>query len=67
MPHEKAYKIALGNINIYTMEKFANFDPDTFVVSLNYIRSFNIPNLSQILRYLILFKEDAFTISQNCQ
>jgi hypothetical protein len=53
MPHEKAYKIALGNINIYTMEKFADFDPDTFVVSLNYIRSFNIPNLSQILRYLI--------------
>jgi hypothetical protein len=37
MPHEKAYKIALGNINIYTMEKFADFDPDTFVVSLNYI------------------------------
>lgn len=33
MPHEKAYKIALGNINIYTMQKFADFDPATFVPS----------------------------------
>ncbi|XP_052106919.1 exonuclease 1-like [Mytilus californianus] len=33
IPHEKALQIALGNINIYTMEKFANFNPDNFVPS----------------------------------
>ena len=32
MPQQKAYQVALGNINIYTGEKFADFDPDTFVV-----------------------------------
>lgn len=30
---DEAYQIALGNINIYTREKFADFDPDTYVVS----------------------------------
>ncbi|XP_021367143.1 exonuclease 1-like isoform X2 [Mizuhopecten yessoensis] len=28
---DKALHIALGNINIYTMQMFANFDPDTYV------------------------------------
>ena len=32
MPQQKALDLALGNINIYTGEKFADFDPDTFVV-----------------------------------
>ena len=32
MPQQKAFQVALGNINIYTGEKFADFDPDTFVV-----------------------------------
>ncbi|XP_063426203.1 exonuclease 1-like [Mytilus trossulus] len=31
IPQEKALQIALGNINIYSMEKFANFNPDNFV------------------------------------
>ncbi|KAL3872707.1 hypothetical protein ACJMK2_035913 [Sinanodonta woodiana] len=36
MPSEKAYQIALGNINIYTKEKFAEFDPETFVPSKSF-------------------------------
>ncbi|WAR18359.1 EXO1-like protein [Mya arenaria] len=31
MPQEKALQIALGNINIYNGEKFADFDPERFV------------------------------------
>lgn len=31
IPQDEAYQIALGNINIYTREKFADFDPDTYV------------------------------------
>lgn len=34
LPPHKALQIALGNINIYTGEKFADFDPDTFVVCI---------------------------------
>ena len=33
MPQQKALQVALGNINIYTGELFAEFDPDTFVVT----------------------------------
>ena len=33
MPQQKALQVALGNINIYTGELFADFDPDTFVVT----------------------------------
>ncbi|XP_062595547.1 exonuclease 1-like isoform X2 [Saccostrea cucullata] len=33
IPQDQAYQIALGNINIYTKEKFADFDPDTHVPS----------------------------------
>ncbi|XP_061173371.1 exonuclease 1-like [Saccostrea echinata] len=33
IPQDLAYQIALGNINIYTKEKFADFDPDTYVPS----------------------------------
>lgn len=33
IPQDEAYQIALGNINIYTREKFADFDPDTYVVN----------------------------------
>ncbi|XP_060070849.1 exonuclease 1-like [Ylistrum balloti] len=31
IPANKALQIALGNINIYTMQQFANFNPDTYV------------------------------------
>ena len=34
MPQQKALDLALGNINIYTGEKFADFDPDIFVVMI---------------------------------
>lgn len=34
IPQDQAYQIALGNINIYTKEKFACFDPDSYVVSM---------------------------------
>lgn len=37
IPQDEAYQIALGNINIYTREKFADFDPDTYVVNINSI------------------------------
>jgi len=32
LPPHKALHIALGNINVYNGEMFANFDPKTFVV-----------------------------------
>ena len=32
-PEEKAYQIALGNIDIHTHKFIADFDPDSFVVS----------------------------------
>lgn len=35
MPPWKALQIALGNINIYTGERFADYDPDTFVVKIH--------------------------------
>ncbi|XP_033734001.1 exonuclease 1-like [Pecten maximus] len=31
IPADKALQIALGNINIYTMQMFAHFDPDKYV------------------------------------
>ena len=34
MPHDRALQIALGNINIYTGHKFANFNPQTFKVNV---------------------------------
>ncbi|KAK3587807.1 hypothetical protein CHS0354_042771 [Potamilus streckersoni] len=45
MPLEKAYQIALGNINIYTQEKFAEFDPETFVPSKSFKKK---PNMLSI-------------------
>ncbi|XP_052275253.1 exonuclease 1-like isoform X2 [Dreissena polymorpha] len=35
MSDNRALQVALGNINIYTGDKFADFDPDTFVAKYN--------------------------------
>ena len=34
IPSKKALQIALGNVNIYSGEIFASFNPDTFVVRI---------------------------------
>ena len=35
--NSEAFHIALGNIDLYTKEKVANFNPDTDMVCISYI------------------------------